>query len=206
MLLSLFRGEVGLDVFLAWLMAMTIGLTVHEFCHAKRADMAGDRTPRLNGRVTLNPLAHYDLIGSSMLLLFGFGWGKPVPINPLAFRHPRSDTIAVSLAGVVSNLVLAVLFALPLRLGFAGAYTMPLAMIVYLNLILAVFNLIPIPPLDGSHVLEMLLPVKTHRRLAQFYARNGQWLFIALIALIFTGVIGLPIRLLFQLLTGLPSI
>jgi Zn-dependent protease len=203
MLLSFLRGEVGLDMFLSWLIAMTIGLTVHEFCHAKRADMAGDRTPRLNGRVTLNPLAHYDLMGSSMLLLFGFGWGKPVPINPLAFRRPRADTIAVSLAGVVSNLVLAVLFAVPIRLGVSGAYTMPLAMIVYLNLILAVFNLIPVPPLDGSHVLEMLLPLKTHRRLEQFYARNGQWLFIILMVVIFAGVIRVPVSLLFYLLTGL---
>jgi len=203
MLLSFLRGETGLAMFLSWLIAMTIGLTVHEFCHAKRADMAGDRTPRLAGRVTLNPLAHYDLIGSSMLLLFGFGWGKPVPINPLAFRRPRSDTIAVSLAGVVSNLVLAVVFALPIRLGFAGAYTMPLAIIVYLNLILAVFNLIPVPPLDGSHVLEMLLPLQTHRRLEQFYARNGQWLFIILMVVIFAGVIRVPVSLLFYLLTGL---
>ncbi|MCE5237560.1 site-2 protease family protein [bacterium] len=206
MLYPLLRGEIGLDVFLSWLLAMAIGLTVHEFCHAKRADMAGDRTPRLNGRVTLNPLAHYDLMGTTMLLVFGFGWGKPVPINPLAFRHPRSDTIAVSLAGVVSNMVIAVLAALPIRLGLSGAYTMPLAVMVYLNLILAVFNLIPVPPLDGSHVLQMLLPLRLHRRVETFYARNAQWLFLALLALVFTGIVGLPVRLLFVLFTGLPSI
>jgi Zn-dependent protease len=206
MLLAFIRGEVGLDVFLSWLIAMVIGLTVHEFCHAKRADMAGDRTPRLNGRVTLNPLAHFDVIGSSALLLFGIGWGKPVPINPLAFRRPRRDTLEVSLAGVVANLILAIVFALPIRFHVAGAYTTPLAMIVYLNLVLAVFNLIPVPPLDGSHVLEMLLPLRAHRRLEQFYARNGQWLFFLLLVLVFSGLVALPIRLLFSLFTGLPFI
>jgi Zn-dependent protease len=203
MLLSFLRGDTNLAVFLAWLLAITVGLTVHEFCHAKFADMAGDRTPRQNGRVSLNPLAHFDLMGTSLLLLFGFGWGKPVPINPLAFRRPRRDAIVVSLAGIVANLIIAILAAIPLRLGVAGPYAMQLSVMVYLNLVLAVFNLIPIPPLDGSHVLEMLLPLRLHRRLEYFYAHNGQWMFIGLIVIVTAGFVRLPVELLFGLLTGM---
>lgn len=202
MLWPFLNHEVSIELLLSWLLAMTIGLTVHEFCHAKFADLAGDRTPRLNGRVSLNPLAHYDPIGSTLLLLFGLGWGKPVPINPLAFRRPRRDTIVVSIAGVTSNLILAILFAIPIRFGFAGLYEIPLAMIVYLNLVLCVFNLIPVPPLDGSHVLEMLLPLRMHRQVEYFYARNGQWLFIVLILVVMAGVVRVPVGLLFWALTG----
>jgi len=210
MLTRLLNGEADPAFILSWLVAVTIAITVHEFCHAKRAEMAGDRTPRLNGRVTLNPLAHYDLMGSTMLLLFGFGWAKPVPINPLAFRQPRRDTIMVSLWGPLSNFILAALFAIPLRLGVAGPYTMMVGIIVYLNLALGVFNLIPVPPLDGSHILEMLLPLRAHQRLEAFYARNRQWLMMAMLVVIFVppfstivfGAIRIPILVMFRLLTG----
>lgn len=210
MLTGLLNGQIDLGTVLAWLLALTIAITIHEFAHAKRAEIAGDRTPRLNGRVTLNPLAHYDIVGSTMLLLFGFGWAKPVPVNPLAFRRPRHDSIMVSLWGPLSNLIAAALFAIPIRFGFAGAYDMPLSVIVYLNIALMVFNLIPIPPLDGSHVLEAMLPLRQAQRMEAFFARNRQWLMIVFLAVLFVpalsnlvfGVIRIPMLLIFMLLTG----
>jgi Zn-dependent protease len=209
---QLLSGHPDWSFILSWLVAVTIAITFHEFAHAKRADMAGDLTPRLNGRVTLNPVAHYDPIGSTMFLLWGLGWAKPVPINPLAFRHLRRDTIMVSLWGVLSNFILAALFAIPLRLGVIGddSYIKLVHIIVYLNLALGVFNLIPLPPLDGSHVLAMMLPLRKQQRLEAFYARNQRWLLLGVLLILFVrplsalvfGVIQLPILGLFVLLTG----
>ena len=210
MLLYYLEGRVELAVLLSWLIAMAVAITVHEFAHAKSADLAGDPTPRAMGRLTLNPLAHYDPIGTTMLLFFPFGWAKPVPINPLAFRHPRRDIIRVSLWGPLSNFLTAVLLAIPLRLHLAGDYATPLVTIIYVNLILAVFNLIPFGPLDGAHILEGLLSVRANQRLAAFYQRNRAWLLI-LVLIIFVvpavgslvfGVILIPVRLLLWLLVG----
>ena len=189
----------------AWVVAITIALTVHEFAHAKVADMCGDSTARDMGRVSLNPLAHYDPMGTTMILLFGIGWGKPVPINPTNFGHPRRDEALVSVAGPGANIATAVLFAMPLRFGFAGEYASSLSLIVLLNLFLAFFNLIPIFPLDGSHILQAILPYEKARNYAIFMSRYGM---ILLIALIFTGVLWrvvvIPSRLLYYLFSGLP--
>ena len=210
MLLEFLAGRVGLAELLSWLVAVMIAITVHEFSHAKAADMAGDLTPRLHGRVTLNPLAHYDPIGSTMFLVLGFGWAKPVPINPFAMRHPRRDAVLVSLWGPLSNLITACVLAIPLRLDLAGVYTPVLAFIVFANLVLAFFNLIPISPLDGSHILEGLLSVRANQRLSAFYQRNRQWLLILFLLVFFVGplrglvfgIILVPVHLLFGLLAG----
>lgn len=202
---ELLSGHPNWGWVLGWLVAVTIALTVHEFAHAKVADMAGDSTPRMNGRVSLNPLDHYDPIGTTMILLLGMGWGKPVPINPTNFGHPRRDEALVSLAGPGSNIIVALLFALPLRFDFAGAYDLPLKLIVLLNLFLAFFNLIPIFPLDGSHILQAILPYDKARNYAVFMSRYG---FFLLIALIVTGVLRtvvvIPAGLLYYVFTGLP--
>jgi len=210
MLRLFFSGEADLGELLAWLFALAIAITVHEYAHAKRADLAGDPTPRAEGRLTLNPLAHYDIIGSTLILLFGFGWAKPVPINPLAFRHPRRDLLFVSLWGPLSNFVTAAILALPLRLHLAGDYAMPLMIIVYLNIALGVFNLIPVPPLDGSHILEALLPPRQQQKLARWAARNIQWMILAFFLIMFVPMLNkifftflhIPIGALFWLLTG----
>jgi len=198
--------QAKLPFVLGWIIAVAVALTVHEFAHAKRADAAGDPTPRSQGRVSLNPIDHYDPIGTTMILLFGIGWGKPVQVNPRAFRNPRRDGIMVALWGALANLITAALFAIPLRLGLAGAYAQPLALIVILNLILAFFNLLPVGPLDGAAVLSGLLPADKARRFDEFSARWGMVLLMAIIFIRPLGqaLIWTPVSLLASLLTGHP--
>ena len=210
MLMQFINGQIPLDLLLSWLLAVTVAITVHEFSHAKSADLAGDPTARALGRVTLNPVAHYDLVGSTLFLLFGFGWAKPVPINPLAFRNRRVSTVLVSLWGPLSNFITAAIFAIPVRLDILPLYTQMFAVIVFANLMLGVFNLIPIGPLDGAHILEGLLPDRANRRLADFYARNQRWLVLAFLVIFLVPAVGdrvflvirIPVMLLMGLLTG----
>lgn len=198
---DILSGHPQWDAILGALIAITIALTVHEFAHAKVADMAGDPTPRSQGRVSLNPLDHYDPVGTTMILLFGIGWGKPVPINPAYFRNPRRDEILVSFAGPGSNFIVAALFAIPLRFGFAGPYEQAFGIVVLLNLLLGIFNLIPIYPLDGSHILSNLLPAQSAHRLAAFYQRYGMLL---LMLIIFVGwkVVFSLVSIVYYLLVG----
>src|ERR1700704_1089724 len=148
--------------FIAFIIAIVLGITVHEFIHAYTAHRLGDDTARLLGRLSLNPMAHLDPFGTLLLVLAGFGYGKPVPFNESRLRSTTGVTV-VALAGPVANLALAALCAIPLR--FAGSqllggnvYEEVLLAIVQLNVILAIFNLIPIPPLDGANVVYGLLP------------------------------------------------
>jgi len=150
---------------------------VHEFAHAWVADRFGDTTPRANGRLTLNPLAHLDPIGSLMMILVGFGFAKPVPINPYVLeRHSRSATMLVSLAGPMSNLLMAIIASLFFRVGLVStdAINIPpagilpnlaqlLVIFVRINLLLMLFNMIPLFPLDGEKVLDYLLPPSAAR-------------------------------------------
>ncbi len=175
---TLLGGPFNPQAIIAGLIAITIALTVHEFAHAYRAEQAGDPTARSMGRVTLNPLAHYDPIGSTMILLFGFGWGKPVPVNPYRFRNPRRDQVMVSFWGPLSNLIVAAVIAIPLRLGLGGDYKSMLFIILQVQVYLALFNLIPVPPLDGSHILSGLLPIAQARRLDAIYSQYGMLLLI----------------------------
>jgi Zn-dependent protease len=196
----------------AWIfgriIALTIGITVHEFAHAKFADLAGDPTPRAAGRVTLNPLAHYDLLGTTLILLFGMGWGKPVPTNSMLYRFPRRDALRVSLGGIGANLVVACLFGLTLRAGIIPDNFRPLVLeIVLLNLILAFFNILPLYPLDGSHALVWALPRDAARRVGRFYAQYSMGpLLLFLVALRFIPMLGLiiwgPVSLLLMAFAG----
>jgi Zn-dependent protease len=139
---------------------LVVAFTVHEFAHAWSANELGDDTPRLNGRLTLNPLAHLDVVGSLLLLLVGIGWAKPVPINPYALeRRTRAGVMLVAAAGPFSNLVLAILAAIPLRAGLAGPLLSQfLLQFIFINLVLLFFNMLPLFPLDGEKVLSYLLP------------------------------------------------
>ena len=147
--------------FIAFIIAIVLGITVHEFMHAYTAHRLGDDTARLLGRLSLNPMAHLDPFGTLLLVLAGFGYGKPVPFNESRLRSAMGVTF-VALAGPLANLVLAALCAIPLRFSAAavisGVYGEILFAIVTWNCVLAIFNLVPIPPLDGANVVYGLLP------------------------------------------------
>ncbi len=158
-----------------------IALTVHEFSHALCAYLLGDPTAKRLGRLTLNPLAHIDPVGLILLILIRFGWAKPVPFNPHNFTHPRIYSILVGLAGPISNLLLAITSIIALHhLPLSGLTIQFFQSMVWINVMLGLFNLIPIPPLDGSHFLRALLP----KSLLPYYYHFERYSFIFLIILI----------------------
>lgn len=151
-------------IFVIYILALFVAITFHEYSHAWAADRLGDPTPRLQGRLTLNPLVHLDLFGLLFLLFFGFGWGKPVIFDPFNLKDPRRDAAKISIAGPLSNFVMALALSLLLRL-FILFHLSPLITIgslilvpiIQLNIILGVFNLLPIHPLDGFKIVGGLL-------------------------------------------------
>ncbi len=169
---------------MAVLTIIFVALPVHEFAHAAAAVALGDDTPKRQGRYTLNPLPHIDLLGAILIAFVGFGWAKPVQWNPRNIDiDPRLGSIIVSLAGPLSNLLMAVLAVVVLRLELiSGSFAIQFVwFFVQINVLLFVFNMIPIPPLDGSHVLFALLPGDTMR--LQWQLR--QYGFLLLMAVIF---------------------
>jgi Zn-dependent protease len=173
---------------------LLFSIIIHEIAHGYVALLNGDPTARIMGRLTLNPIPHIDPVGSILLPVllllsqssFLIGWAKPVPVNPLNFRNYRWGEFAVSAAGPVSNLVLAAIFSIVLRLGLENPGLTQLAFYgVSINIILALFNLIPIPPLDGSHILALVLP----RELARLYSYLQPVGFILILVLFYTGIL-----------------
>lgn len=175
-------------------------LPVHELCHGLAAYKLGDDTAKKLGRLSFNPIAHLDPIGTIMIFLFGIGYAKPVPINPLKFKDYRKGVALTALAGPVSNLAMAFIAAFisaVLDHFFGGvAVVSILASLISLtasiNISLAVFNLLPIPPLDGSRVLAVILP----DRLYEKYFRYERYIMIALMILLFTGILNIPLAFL----------
>ncbi len=154
----------------AFATSMLLGLAFHEFCHALVADRLGDGTPRRAGRLTLDPRAHLDPVGSMLIVFAGFGWAKPTPVNPRLTRNPRLSMILIAGAGPVSNLLIAAVAGLPIKLGFielSGAVGLFFGTVVLLNILLAVFNLLPFAPLDGFRVVVGLLPPQLGRELSR---------------------------------------
>ena len=176
-----------------------LALTFHEYAHAFVANKYGDDTAKQNGRLTLNPLAHLDLLGTIMIFLVHFGWAKPVPVNPNRLKNPKKNMLWISAAGPLANMILALFSGILLRLIFAtggkpdqhsitGLLIFMVIMSLQINLALAIFNVLPIAPLDGSKILYGLLPSK-HEGKIYFIERYGPFILIGLIVFgQFTGV------------------
>ena len=202
---------------LSSLIVVFLTLPIHEFAHGYAAVKLGDPTPRYQGRLSLNPFAHIDYVGALCIILFGFGWAKPVQVNSYNFKNPKRDMAITALAGPLSNVVVAFL-GLLLANGVALIYNATGAVIAFyifyffyyiaqINVSLAVFNLIPIPPLDGSRLLSALLPNKYYYTLMRY----ERYFFIVLLVLLWVGVLDVPLSFLsgglmsgLNFLAGLP--
>ncbi len=200
MLGELISGNLGFTgaiiYILSTLAVIFLTLPIHEFAHAFVADKLGDPTPRYQGRLTLNPFAHIDYVGSLCILLFGFGWAKPVQVNNYNFRKPKRDMALVALAGPVSNLILALVALFISNAIFAISPNLMLYYVVsffyfiaQINIYLAVFNLIPIPPLDGSRLLSVFLPDRYYYKLMRY----ERYIYYALLGLLFFGILDIPL-------------
>jgi Zn-dependent protease len=212
MFLSLFQQNPSAAV--AFLLGLVIGITLHEAAHATSAYFLGDDTAYRDGRVTLNPASHLDVLGSLMLLMAGFGWGKPTPVMPAKLRGGVLGPVAVALAGPISNLVVvavcAALFLLNVFRDPGGYLLILVVMVASTNALLFVFNLIPIPPLDGAKVLFPFLP-RALDGFVDFMNQYGPFILLGLILVSFVtnlpilSILLAPVR---PLLTffGLPSI
>ncbi|MBR3145021.1 MAG: site-2 protease family protein [Clostridia bacterium] len=210
MLLSIIRGS-GVSWYnviaavLSSLAVIFLTLPIHEFSHAFVATKLGDPTPKFQGRLTLNPFAHIDYIGALCIILFGFGWAKPVQINARYFKSPKWGMALSSLAGPLSNIVVAFISLII----YNAARFLPVSDITFallyffyylaqINVYLAVFNLIPIPPLDGSRILFSVLPQKYYFAVMRY----ERYIYIALLALLWLGVLTVPLNILSNLILG----
>ena len=217
LLYSLLGG--GMDIreviiyILSSLAVVFLTMPVHEFAHGFAAVRLGDNTPRYQGRLTLNPLAHIDYLGALCIIFFGFGWAKPVQIDARNFKNPKAGMAITALAGPLANIIVAFIFLLLYNI--VGLFPLSeitlyisifLRYIASINVSLAVFNLIPIPPLDGSRLLSAALPYK------QYYAlmRYERYIFFGLLALLWLGVLDVPLSFLsgklFTLLSNLADL
>ena len=184
MLTELFTNPFA---FLIWIIALLVAITVHEFAHAWSAERLGDPTARLAGRISLNPLNHLDPLGTLMLIIARIGWGKPVPVDPFNFRHPRRDMAITSFAGPAADLILAAVLSIIIRIAYfslgptATLIEILFQPIIVLAVILAIFNLLPIHPLDGSAVIVGLLPQDLAEDYDRFSHQYGLFILIFLI-------------------------
>lgn len=213
------RGQMNDPI--SWIMekviilpAILIGLSFHEFAHAYAAVRLGDPTPKFQKRVTLNPIAHIDIFGFLALIFIGFGWGKPVEINPNNFKNIRRDSLIVDVAGVTVNLILSIIFAGVLRLLVVYQYdflstslgslvTQMIFAIITINIVLMIFNLLPIPPLDGFGILTEIFNLREKEFYYQIYDKGFVILLLLLIFNI-TGLVLVPaVEFVYSLVMGI---
>ena len=206
MLIDLFQSGFSRQAIISLLLfipTILISLTVHEYCHGYAAYKCGDNTAKWNGRLTLNPLKHLDIIGTLMMLIFGFGYAKPVPINPRNFKHYRLGLCVVSVAGPLSNVLLALIGMAALYITvqidqsliinyiFGEASNLETVWVTFIvnfilaNAALAIFNLLPIPPLDGSRIVSSVLPSK----IAYYYNKYESYIMIIVLVLLYFNVL-----------------
>lgn len=205
MIYDLFRDGLSIDLLInlcARVFIMFCVLPIHEYAHALVAYKLGDQTARLSGRLTINPLAHIDPFGAILILIAGFGYAKPVPVNPRNFKNQKGGMALTALAGPVSNLIMAFIFTLcycacfkfmyPVVRGtFQYAITYFFSYCAMINISLAVFNLIPVPPLDGSRILRLAIPDRTYYK----YARYERYFVYGILILVLFGVLDTPISI-----------
>ena len=202
MLLDLFRGDAdGLSLiitFFSRLFVIFCTMPIHEYAHALIATKLGDQTPRLSGRLTLNPMAHISPMGAIMIFLFGFGYAKPVSVNPRNFKDSKKGMALTAIAGPISNLIMGFIFivfaVLYANLFYAETilYNAIFSFLLFagtINVNLAVFNLLPIPPLDGSRILQLLIPAKHYYKFLEY----ERYITIVVFILIATGILSGPL-------------
>ena len=209
MLRGILSGNMGFAEIIIYLLSglavIFITLPIHEFAHGFAAVKLGDNTPRWQGRLTLNPFAHIDYVGALCILLFNFGWAKPVQVNHYNFRNPKRDMAITALAGPMANIIVALICNFAFY-GFTALSELSeffiyvaifFLYIANINIYLAVFNLLPIPPLDGSRLLSALLPYKYYYALMRY----EKFIFWGLIALLWLGILDGPLDFLSDYLT-----
>lgn len=216
MLLQIIRGG-NMTSILTWLLSTAFvvfcTLPVHEFAHAWTANKLGDGTARLSGRLTLNPMKHLDLVGSLLIFITGFGWAKPVPINQNNFKNPKKGMALTAFAGPLSNLIMAFVFMIFMHIfglfhnTATGIFALFFQYAAVVNIQLAVFNLLPVPPLDGSRIFWAILPDKYYWKVMQY----ERIIMIVLFVLLLVGVLSWPLNFLsglvyqlFNFIVGLP--
>lgn len=200
MLFNLFQGYSGIELIVllfARVFAVFCSLPIHEYAHALVAVKLGDNTPKNQGRLTINPIAHLDIIGTMMIIFVGFGYAKPVPVNARNFKNPKGGMALTALAGPLANVLMAAIFILLMHITSLFDTSKVLIMAVNyfalyaatINISLAVFNLIPIPPLDGSRVLQLMIPDRYYYNLMKY----ERYIIIIVFVLILTGVLNRPL-------------
>lgn len=175
-------------LFLVWAVSLVLAISIHEYAHARAADTLGDPTPRAMGRLTLNPRAHLDPLGTLSLFFLGFGWGRPVSFDPYNLRNPRRDSALIALAGPVSNLLFALVLSLILHFVGLPLVTTLFPILIMMNISLAIFNLVPVYPLDGEKILFGLLPTETAIEFSKIMQQYGTVILVLMLLPIAGGI------------------